>query len=99
MSQKSSSAIAVIGIDIGKNVFHLVGQDRRGAIVLRQKWTRSQVEGATRGLAAWDAERQGRATASLDGPLRAARLHAQAGTKERPPGTNKGTSHEMRSHR
>ena len=44
MSQKSSSAIAVIGIDIGKNVFHLVGQDRRGAIVLRQKWTRSQVE-------------------------------------------------------
>ena len=35
MSQKSSSAIAVIGIDIGKNVFHLVGQDRRGAIVLR----------------------------------------------------------------
>ena len=31
------------------------------------------------------------ATASLDGPLRAARLHAQAGTKERPPGTNKGT--------
>ena len=44
MSQKSSSAIAVIGIDIGKNVFHLAGQDRRGAIVLRQKWTRSQVE-------------------------------------------------------
>jgi hypothetical protein len=44
MSQKSGSAIAVIGIDIGKNVFHLVGHDRRGAIVLRQKWTRSQVE-------------------------------------------------------
>src|SRR6201984_1631607 len=42
--QSSSSAIAVIGIDIGKNVFHLVGKDRRGAIVLRQKWTRSQVE-------------------------------------------------------
>jgi hypothetical protein len=32
------------------------------------------------------------ATASLDGPLRAARLHAQAETKERPPGTNKGTA-------
>jgi hypothetical protein len=30
-------AIAVIGIDIGKNSFHLVGQDRRGALVLRQK--------------------------------------------------------------
>ena len=36
--------IAVIGIDIGKNSFHLVGQDERGAIVLRQKWSRSQVE-------------------------------------------------------
>jgi hypothetical protein len=32
------------------------------------------------------------ATASLDGSLRAARLHAQAGTKERPPGANKGTA-------
>ena len=39
-----NSGIAVIGIDIGKNSFHVVGQDRRGAIVLRQKWTRSQVE-------------------------------------------------------
>src|SRR4030095_2333240 len=39
-----NSGIAVIGIDIGKNSFHLVGQDRRGAIVLRQRWSRSQVE-------------------------------------------------------
>ena len=39
-----NSGIAVIGIDIGKNSFHLVGQDRRGAIVLRQKWSRGQVE-------------------------------------------------------
>ena len=44
MSQKSSSAIAVIGIDIGKNSFHVVGHDQRGAIVLRQKWSRGQVE-------------------------------------------------------
>jgi transposase len=44
MSQKSNCAIAVIGIDIGKNSFHLVGHDRRGAIVLRQKWSRGQVE-------------------------------------------------------
>jgi transposase len=43
MSQKSS-AVAVIGIDIGKNSFHVVGHDRRGAIVLRQKWSRGQVE-------------------------------------------------------
>jgi transposase len=34
----------VIGIDIGKNSFHVVGHDARGAIVLRQKWSRGQVE-------------------------------------------------------
>ena len=44
MSQKLESAIAVIGIDIGKNSFHVVGRDERGAIVLRQKWSRGQVE-------------------------------------------------------
>ena len=44
MSQKLNSAIAAIGIDIGKNSFHLVGHDQRGAIVLRQKWSRGQVE-------------------------------------------------------
>jgi len=36
MSQNLNSKIAVIGIDIGKNSFHLVSQDRRGALVLRQ---------------------------------------------------------------
>src|SRR5690242_16672913 len=44
MSQKLNSTIAVIGIDIGKNSFHVVGHDKRGAIVLRQKWSRGQVE-------------------------------------------------------
>ena len=44
MSQKLSSAIAVIGIDIGKNSFHIVGLDKRGAIILRQKWSHGQVE-------------------------------------------------------
>jgi len=45
MSQQSNnSAIAVIGIDIGKNSFHVVGNNARGAIVLRQKWSRGQVE-------------------------------------------------------
>lgn len=38
------TATAVIGIDIGKNSFHVVGLDSRGAIVLRQKWSRGQVE-------------------------------------------------------
>src|SRR6201984_156263 len=42
--QSNNCAIAVIGIDIGKNSFHVVGHDQRGAIVLRQKWSRGQVE-------------------------------------------------------
>jgi transposase len=33
-----------MGIDIGKNSFHVVGLDQRGAIVLRQKWSRGQIE-------------------------------------------------------
>ena len=45
MSQILNAAVAVVGIDIGKNSFHIVGLDQRGAIVLRQKWSRGQVEG------------------------------------------------------
>jgi transposase len=44
MPATAHSKIAVVGIDIGKNSFHIVGLDRRGAIVLRQKWSRGQVE-------------------------------------------------------
>ena len=44
MAKTIETAVAVIGIDIGKNSFHAVGLDRRGAIVLRQKWSRGQVE-------------------------------------------------------
>jgi hypothetical protein len=44
MSNKSIATIATIGIDIGKNSFHVVGFDQRGAIVLRQKWSRGQIE-------------------------------------------------------
>src|ERR1700681_4711937 len=44
MSQTLNTTIAVVGIDIGKNSFHIVGHDERGAIVLRQKWSRGQVE-------------------------------------------------------
>jgi transposase len=41
---KPAPQIAVIGIDIGKNVFHLIGLDKRGAIVLKCKLSRSQLE-------------------------------------------------------
>ena len=44
MSHTLNSTVTVIGIDIGKNWFHVVGLDVRGGIVLRQKWSRSQVE-------------------------------------------------------
>jgi transposase len=41
---ETAQTAAVIGIDIGKNTFHIIGLDDRGAIVLRQKWSRNQVE-------------------------------------------------------
>jgi transposase len=44
MSNKSNPTVATMGIDIGKNSFHAVGLDQRGAIVLRQKWSRGQIE-------------------------------------------------------
>jgi transposase len=42
--RRLNASIAVIGIDIGKNSFHIVGHDHPGTIVLRQKWSRGQVE-------------------------------------------------------
>ena len=44
MTQTFNAAVSVVGIDIGKSSFHVVGQDERGAIVVRQKWSRGQVE-------------------------------------------------------
>src|SRR5437016_5338039 len=44
MPQNPSRSMAVIGIDIGKNSFHIVGLNARGAIILRQKLSRGQVE-------------------------------------------------------
>jgi transposase len=46
MPRKSTGleAVATIGIDIGKNTFHLIGLDKKGAIVLRQKLSRGQIE-------------------------------------------------------
>ena len=44
MSEKVIPEIAVVGIDIGKTSFHVIGLDHRGAVVLRQRWSRGQVE-------------------------------------------------------
>jgi len=42
MSKQSHPTVAAMGIDIGKNSFHVVGLDRRGATVLRQQRSRSR---------------------------------------------------------
>jgi transposase len=42
--QSTPSTVATIGIDIGKNTFHLVGLDQRGNIVLQLKTSRAQLE-------------------------------------------------------
>ena len=42
--QSTPSTVATIGIDIGKNTFHLVGLDQRGHIVLQLKTSRAQLE-------------------------------------------------------
>jgi transposase len=44
ISQNLNSAVAVISIDIDKNSFHVLGLDNRGALVLRQKWSRGEIE-------------------------------------------------------
>jgi hypothetical protein len=42
-SQKTPETVTTIEMDLGKNTFHLVGLDKRGAIVLQQKVSRSQL--------------------------------------------------------
>ena len=44
MSRHCKDTVAVLGIDIGKNTFHLVGLNKRGAIILRLKLSRTQLE-------------------------------------------------------
>jgi hypothetical protein len=41
MSETVKSTVTAVGIDIGKNSFHVVGEDRRGTIVLRRRWSRA----------------------------------------------------------
>jgi transposase len=42
--QTTAETIATIGIDLGKNTFHLIGMDARGKIVLRRKIARGQLQ-------------------------------------------------------
>lgn len=43
MPRKNTDTIATIGIDIGKNTFHLIGLDKHGAIVMQARLSRSQL--------------------------------------------------------
>ena len=43
MTRKATDHVTTIGIDIGKNTFHLIGLDAEGNIALRRKLSRSQV--------------------------------------------------------
>ena len=43
MARKATDQVTVIGIDIGKNDFHLIGLDDAGNIVLRRNLSGSQV--------------------------------------------------------
>jgi hypothetical protein len=80
MSKTRNSAIAVIGIDVAKNSFHVVGHDEHGAIVLRQKWSRGQVEGTICQLATVP-EGFGRAGNQPRNPLLNRRERTDARTK------------------
>ena len=42
--QTTAETIATIGIDLGKNTFHLIGMDTRGRTVLRRKVSRGQLQ-------------------------------------------------------
>src|SRR5688572_12085526 len=44
MPRQSKDTVAVLGIDIGKNTFHLVGLNKVGAITLRRKLSRGQLQ-------------------------------------------------------
>ena len=42
-SNKDTTVIRAIGIDTGKNTLHMVGQDEKGAVILREKVSRGRI--------------------------------------------------------
>jgi hypothetical protein len=43
LKKEVAMTIATLGIDLGKSVFHLVGQDAQGRTVLRRRMTRGRL--------------------------------------------------------
>ena len=66
MAELSHTVIAVVGIDIGKNSIYSVGLDQRGAIALRQKWSRGQIEACFASYAASGVSARFKLTFHLD---------------------------------
>jgi hypothetical protein len=77
-SQTPNTAIAVIGIDIGKNSFHVVGHDARGGLILAPCSAQSR-----RGLATPEPAVSQAPRPALTAPVRDATHVLRAGTKER----------------
>src|SRR5580692_2093781 len=40
---RSAMELSTLGIDLGKTVFHLVGMNQRGEVVVRKRFTRTQL--------------------------------------------------------
>ena len=53
MSNKSDATVATMGIDIGRNSFHVVGFDQCGPIVLRQSWSRGRIGARLASMPPW----------------------------------------------
>ncbi len=86
--------ISTIGIDIGKNSFHFVALDARGAIVVRRQCSRTQLIRAlanlrpclvgmsaviiTRSLTAWDVAHESRGQGTSERGRRRAREQISA---------------------
>jgi hypothetical protein len=92
MSHKLNSAIAVIGIDIGKNSFHVVGHDKRGAIMLRQKWSRGEVETRLANLPSCAADRSSSSRDMVHDQPEPTRWTMMLSTTARTPGVSSAAS-------
>ena len=108
MPRSTNLSVATMGIDIGKNSFHVVGLDQRGAIVGRQRWTRSQIRARLANMSpcligmeacvgahhCWAS----RTPASLDRPCARRRCPSAGRDEGTASGANKGTFKEKESY-
>ena len=68
--------IQALGIDLGKNVFHLVGLDSSGQVVVRKRCSRTQLLTFTANLRGTDHRHGGLQRGALSGQSRCERKGA-----------------------